>query len=87
VTKRSKLNEVDIFNRPDKKETSIPKRSDHVTKSFRLTKEQANRLKEYAENIAPSHLLITEADVIRYMIGNFNVEEARKDFFKVKGKQ
>jgi len=84
MTKRSKLNEVDIFSRSDKKETTTLIKSDHVTKSFRLTKEQANRLKEYAENIAPSHLLITEADIIRYMIENFDLEEARKDFFKIK---
>ena len=84
MTKRSKLNEVDIFSRSDKKETTTIKKSDNVTKSFRLTKKQANRLKEYAENIAPSHLLITEADVIRYMIENFDLEQARKDFFKIK---
>jgi len=84
MTKRSKLNEVDIFSRSDKKETTTIKKSDNVTKSFRLTKEQADKLKEYAENIAPSHLLITEADVIRYMIENFDLGQAKKDFFKVK---
>jgi len=84
MTKRSKVNEVDIFNRSDIKETTTIKKSDNVTKSFRLTKEQADKLKEYAENIAPSHLLITEADVIRYMIENFDLEQAKKDFFKVK---
>lgn len=84
MSKRSKLNEVDIFSRSDKKEATTLKKSDNVTKSFRLTKEQSNRLKGYAENIAPSHLLITEADVIRYMIENFDLEEARKDFFKIK---
>jgi len=84
MTKRSKISEVDIFSRLDKKEASITKRSDHVTKSFRLTKEQAEKLKEYTGNIAPSHLLITEADIIRYMIENFDLEEARKDFFKIK---
>ena len=84
MSKRSKLNEVDIFSRTDKKEESIPKGSDNITKSFRLTKEQAGKLKEYTGNIAPKHLLITEADVIRYMIENFDLEEARKDFFKIK---
>ena len=84
MSKRSKLDEVDIFNRADKKEASAPKRSDHVTKSFRLTLEQAEKLKEYARDIAPSHLMITEADIIRYMIENFDLEEARKNFFKFK---
>jgi len=84
MSKRSKLNEVDIFSRTDKKEASIPKRSDNITKSFRLTKEQAGKLKEYTRDIAPSHLMITEADIIRYMIENFDLEQAKKDFFKVK---
>jgi len=84
MSKRSKLNEVDIFSRTDKKEASIPKRSDNITKSFRLTKKQAEKLKEYARDIAPSHLMITEADIIRYMIEKFDLEEARKNFFKIK---
>ena len=84
MSKRSKLNDVDIFSRVDKKEESIPKGSDNITKSFRLTKEQAGKLKEYTMDIAPSHLMITEADIIRYMIENFDLEEARKNFFKVK---
>ena len=84
MSKRSKLNDVDIFSRLDKKEESMPKGSDNITKSFRLTKEQAEKLKEYAKDIAPSHLMITEADIIRYMIENFDLEEARKNFFKIK---
>ena len=83
MTKRSKISEVDIFSKSDKKEATTLKKSDHITKSFRLTKEQAEKLKEYTENIAPSHLLITEADVIRYMIENFDLEKAKKEFFKV----
>jgi hypothetical protein len=84
MSKRSKLNEVDIFSRADKKEANMPKGSDNITKSFRLTKEQAGKLKEYTMDIAPSHLMITEADIIRYMIENFDLEQAKKDFFKVK---
>ena len=84
MTERSKISEVDIFNRSDKKEVATLKKSDNITKSFRLTKEQANKLKEYADNIAPKHLLITEADIIRYMIERFDLEQAKKDFFKVK---
>ena len=84
MSKRSKLDEVDIFSRADKKEASTIKKSDNVTKSFRFTLEQADKLKEYAGDIAPSHLMITEADIIRYMIENFDLEEARKNFFKIK---
>jgi hypothetical protein len=39
MTERSKISEVDIFNRSDKKEVATLKKSDNITKSFRLTKE------------------------------------------------
>jgi len=77
---RSKLSETDLF----KKKEKPAKQSEHITKSFRLTKEQAEKLKEYTESIAPKHLLITEADIIRYMIENFDVNKAKDNFFKVK---
>jgi predicted DNA-binding protein len=67
------------------KETPIILKSKaFITKSFRLPVEMASKLKEYSENIAPKHLLITESDIIRYMIENFDLEEARKNFFKIK---
>lgn len=84
--KRSKMSEVNIFkeNTPEIKKTSLKKNDPFITKSFRLPVEMANRLKEYSENIAPKHLLITESDVIRYMILNFDLEGAQKNFFKIK---
>jgi len=86
MDKRSKISDLDIFNkadRPVKKDVSIDVK-DHVTKSFRLTREQADKLKEYTQAIAPGHFMITEADIIRYMILHFDVKKAQEDFFKLK---
>ena len=79
---RSKVSDLDIFSKPDKVKKEVID-SGHVTKSFRLTNEQARLLKEYTERIQPGHLMITEADIIRYMILHFDVEAAREDFFKI----
>ncbi|MEI7615478.1 MAG: hypothetical protein WCJ54_02100 [Actinomycetota bacterium] len=83
MDKRSKMSDLDIFNKTDKKEVRAAA-SEHVTKSFRLTKDQAELLKEYTEKIQPGHFMITEADIIRYMILNFDLKKAQEDFFKSK---
>ncbi|MHB8278035.1 MAG: hypothetical protein ACYDIA_10340 [Candidatus Humimicrobiaceae bacterium] len=84
MDKRSKMSDLDIFNKPDKKEVKTTASPEHVTKSFRLTKDQAELLKEYTEKIQPGHFMITEADIIRYMILNFDLKKAQEDFFKLK---
>ena len=54
---------------------------DKIVTKILSVNEQARLLKEYTERIQPGHLMITEADIIRYMILHFDVEAARKDFF------
>ena len=84
MDKRSKVSDLDIFSKPVKEvKTEVIHSKDHVTKSFRLTKEQADKLQEYTRAIQPGHFMITEADIIRYMILHFDVEAAREDFFKI----
>jgi len=82
------MSEVNIFKETpgitEIKKPSLKKNDPFITKSFRLPVEMANRLKEYSKNIAPRHLNITESDVIRYMIENFDLGEAQKNFFKLK---
>lgn len=87
MDKRSKISNLDIFSKPDKTETKKDVKKDlqdHVTKSFRLTKDQAELLKSYTQEIQPGHFMITEADVIRYMILNFDLKNAQENFFKIK---
>ena len=83
--KRSKMSEVNIFNDvPLIKKTSLKEKEPFIVKSFRLPVEMVNKLKEYSNHIAPKHLKVTESDIIRYMIENFDLEEAKKNFFKIK---
>ena len=88
MDKRSKISDLDIFNKSDKSDKTKKDVStdvkDHVTKSFRLTREQAEKLQEYTRAIQPGHFMITEADIIRYMILHFDVKKAQEDFFKLK---
>jgi|AntAceMinimDraft_17_1070374.scaffolds.fasta_scaffold07293_3 hypothetical protein len=87
MDKRSKMSNLDIFSKSDKADVKkeIKKdMSEHVTKSFRLTKDQADKLKGYTQAIQPGHFMITEADIIRYMILTFDLKKAREDFFKIK---
>ena len=86
MDKRSKMSDLDIFNKPGKSDIKKegPAGKDHVTKSFRLTREQAEKLQEYTRAIQPGHFMITEADIIRYMILHFDVKKAQEEFFKLK---
>lgn len=80
---KSRIRDTGIFStRETTAKETTGNQSDHVTKSFRLTREQAEKLKDYTEAIAPKHLMISEADVIRYMILNFDLDEAKKNFLK-----
>ena len=82
MDKRSKISDLDIFNKSDKTKKDVSTDvKDHVTKSFRLTREQAEKLQEYTRAIQPGHFMITEADIIRYMILHFDVKKAQEDFF------
>jgi len=84
--KRSKISEVDIFGGSNEKPESKKQAKSNepfMIKSFRLPVDMATRLKEYSKNIAPKHLKVTESDVIRYMIENFDLAEAKENFFRV----
>ena len=86
---QSKMSEVDIFKtkqKPLEKDTGKKetKSNAYIVKSFRIPADMADRLKEYTQIIAPGHLKITESDVIRYMIQNFDIEKAKEEFFKHK---
>jgi len=84
--KKSKMSEVNIFkdNILERKRPAPVKSKAYIVKSFRLPSDMVNKLKEYTKTIAPSHLKITESDVIRYMIDNLDLKKAREEFFKLK---
>jgi len=55
-----------------------------VRVNFFISKNQKEKLKEYAREIAPAHIKVSQSELIRYMIENLDLEEAKKNFFKVK---
>lgn len=52
--------------------------------NFFISKNQKEKLKEYTRKIAPAHIKVSQSELIRYMIENFDSEEAKENFFKVK---
>jgi len=55
-----------------------------VRVSFFISKNQKEKLKNYTQNIAPAHIRISQCELIRYMIENFDLKKAQENFFKLK---
>ena len=55
-----------------------------VRVNFFISKNQKEKLKEYTKKMAPTHIKVSQSELIRYMIDNFNPEEARKNYFNIK---
>jgi hypothetical protein len=63
-----------------------PKRNNEsfVRVNFFISKNQKEKLRNYTKNIAPAHIKISQSELIRYMVENFDIEEAKKNYFKIK---
>ena len=57
---------------------------DFVRVNFFISKKQKEKLKNYTKQIAPAHIKISQSELIRYFIENFDIEAARKNYFKIK---
>ena len=82
MTKRSKMDGVyDELKKPE----SEPKEDKEkmVTTCFNLGTEDVRKLKQYAKDVAPSHIKVSLSEFIRYLIGSCDIEKAKKEFFKV----
>ncbi|MBA7584322.1 hypothetical protein ES708_26275 [subsurface metagenome] len=51
--------------------------------SFNIRAEDLKKLKKYARDIAPGYFKISLSLLVRYMISAFDLEKAKKEFFKV----
>jgi hypothetical protein len=74
---------------PDIKESKPTKKPSidneaYIRVNFNISKDQKDKLKQYAKEIAPAHLRISQSQLIRYMIENLDVRKAREEFFKTK---
>lgn len=55
-----------------------------VRVNFFISKNQKEKLKNYTRNIAPAHIKISQSELVRYMVESFDLEAARKNYFKLK---
>ena len=74
----------DTKKKPDKPTNEVREEESYIRVNFNISKGQRDKLKQYAREIAPAHLKISQSQLIRYMIENFDVSGAREDFFKKK---
>jgi len=83
MVKKTKIEE--IYSDLPKVETKHKEKEDKFVRvNFYIRADEKEKLKQYAEQIAPRHLKVTQSEVIRYMVEAFDLEQAKKDFFKVK---
>ena len=55
-----------------------------VRVNFFISKKQKEKLKEYTKQIAPAHIKISQSELIRYFIENFDLKKAQENYFKIK---
>ncbi len=63
------------------KKEPLKEKDSFIRVNFFISRDQQNKLKEYAKRIAPAHLKISQSELIRYMIENFDLRKAQQDFF------
>lgn len=52
--------------------------------NYFISKNQKEKLKEYTRRIAPVHIKISQSELIRFMIENFDLKKAQENYFKLK---
>ncbi len=66
--------------RPEVQET----RESFIRVNFFISNEQKKKLENYTQQISLEHIRVSQSEVIRYMIENFNIDKAKQEFFKHK---
>lgn len=76
-------NMLENKSKTEPKEKTKPKKDDDsfVRVNYFISKSQKEKLKEYTKKIAPTHIKVSQSELIRYMIENFDLEEAKENFF------
>ncbi|MFW6130795.1 MAG: hypothetical protein ACOC56_06375 [Atribacterota bacterium] len=71
--------------KPEAKEKTKPKKDDDsfVRVNYFISKNQKRKLKDYTKKIAPAHIKISQSELIRYMIENFDLKKAKEKFFNI----
>ncbi len=84
MVKRSKVE--NLYNDLKKVEPESKEKENKdkmIPVSFNIRAEDLKKLKKYARDIAPGYFKISLSLLIRYMISAFDLERAKKEFFKI----
>jgi hypothetical protein len=82
MVKRSKVE--NLYNDLKKVELEEKKDKDKmIPVSFNIRAEDLKKLKQYAKDIAPGYFKISLSLLVRYMISAFDLEKAKREFFKI----
>ena len=75
----------DILSKPrnDTRADQETRQESFIRVNFFIAKSQRDKLKEYTQKIGPAHIKISQSELIRYMIENFNLEKAKQNYFKI----
>ena len=82
MVKRSKVENLYSDLKKVESETEKRDRDKMIPVSFNIRADDLKKLKQYARDIAPEYFKISLSLLIRYMISAFDLETAKKKFFK-----
>ncbi|MHB1376484.1 MAG: hypothetical protein ACYCXB_03565 [Candidatus Humimicrobiaceae bacterium] len=83
MAKRNKMEEVYeglLKIEPEEKEK---KKDRMIHANFYIRAEQIEKLKQMAAEVAPRHIKVSISEFVRYLIESCDIEEAKKNFFKI----
>ncbi len=86
MVKKSKIEDIysDLEKVEPETETKENKGKDNmIHANFYIRADELVKLKGYAKQIAPRHIKVSLSELVRYMIESFDLDKAKKDYFKV----
>lgn len=81
--KKSKIEEVfEDVKKVESIEWHKVEKDKMVHATFYIKVDELEKLKEYANQVSPRHIKVSLSMMIRYMIETFDLDKAKRDFFK-----
>ena len=81
--KKSKIEEVfEDVKKVESIEWHKVEKDKMVHATFYIKVDELEKLKEYAKQVSPRHIKVSLSMMIRYMIETFDLNKAKRDFFK-----
>jgi hypothetical protein len=82
---KSKMNDVydDMIPKKQQQQKESTRSAEpFIRVNFFISKDQKRKLEQYTRQIAPPHIKISQSELVRYMIENFDPVKARENYFK-----